>query len=166
MTTRDLTLAPPVRPFVGLRGLDGFGGGGYDAPRMDASGQHYGHRGLDFRADVGAAIVAPCPCIVQAIGIAYLGSDLASLHLDGIGEFADLSLKLLYVKPHPDVITSAVFATGDPLGIAQAVAGYWQARHPERGLMQNHLHLELRIHEASGERLVDPTGYFSFREVV
>lgn len=152
-----LHLLPPVSPWRGLRTTDAFGAGGYQASRGD-----HVHMGLDFRADAGDLVIAPCPCSVAHVGVAYAGIDLGSIHLDGIGEFGDFRLKLLYVRPATDTIIGAVFGAGDAVGIAQSVAGYWQAQHPERGLMQNHVHEEVRINGL----LVDPTFYTAFPDPV
>lgn len=143
-------LGLPVSPYRGLRTIDAFGAGGYQAPRGD-----HRHQGLDFRAEVGDAVVAPCPCIVNHIGVAYPGADLGSIHLDGMGDFTPIRLKLLYAMPRVDTIVGATFNAGDPIGTAQSVAGYWQSRHPERGEMQNHIHLEVEI----DGRKVDPASY-------
>lgn len=152
-------LLPPARPFRGLRSIDGFGGGGYDAPRDGGSRRHLG---LDFVAAPGDAVVAPCPCTVTHVGVAYPNADLGSLHLAGTGPFAGHALKLLYVRPDIDTIVGSQFGVGGLLGTAQAVAAYWQAQHPERGEMTGHIHLELRVDGA----IVDPTPHFAFPECV
>jgi hypothetical protein len=155
-------LLPPAQPYRGLRGLDAFGGGGYGAPRSAAEGA-YPHRGLDFASAVGDSCVAPCPCTLVAVGVAYLHTDLASIHLHGIGDYADYEIKLLYAKPTVDAIVGSAWAQGAVIGTTQSVAGYWQAQHPERGHMVNHLHTELRLHQPDGSwRLVDPTPYFAY----
>jgi len=150
-----LTLLPPVSPFRGFRTIDGWGAGGWQAPRGGRT-----HSGVDLVAAVGDSIVAPLPSIVTHIGLAYEEADLASIHLRGTGVAADYEVKLLYARPLVDTIVGRALDAGTPLGIAQSVAGYWMAQHPERGVMVNHCHVELRIHEPTGIRLIDPTAYF------
>ncbi len=152
------SLIPPVRPYRGLRGLDAWGGGGFSAPRDGGTRRH---AGLDFAAAVGDAIVAPCAGTISHIGLAYPNTDLASIHLEG-GNFA---IKLLYVHPSIDTIVGLIVAQGAPIGIAQAVASYWQAVHPERGRMTNHVHEEVRLREDGHVRLVDPAAYTTFPEI-
>lgn len=150
------TIAPPVRPYRGLRGTDPWGSGNFGASR-DAGGRS--HAGLDCLAVTGDVIVAPFPGIVSRLGLAYVGSDLASIHLTGRGDYDGWEAKLLYCEPDPG-LAGRMVAMGDRLGEAQDVAGYWRKREPGHpGEMRNHVHLEVRVTET---RLVDP--YFHFPE--
>jgi hypothetical protein len=157
-----LTLIPPTSPWRGFRTIDGWGAGGFGAPRGPRT-----HAGVDLVAVSGDDVVAPCACTVTLIGLAYPEADLASIHLRGTGADArDYDIKLLYARPMLDTIVGREFDAGEPIAIAQSVAGYWMAQHPERGTMTNHVHVELRIHEADGVRLLDPTPYFALPEAV
>lgn len=82
--------------------------------------------------------------------------DLASLHIEGTGQFLGTRVKLLYVAPLPEFGHGSKLQVGRTLGKCQAVAAYHMAKHPERGVMRNHVHLELRILDGDAYRLEDP----------
>lgn len=153
-------IAPPVRPYRGLRGMDSWGSGNFGASR-DGGGRS--HAGLDCITVPGDIIVAPFPAVVSRLGLAYVGSNLASVHLKGVGTFEGWEAKLLYCEPDPGLGGRTV-AMGDRLGEAQDVAGYWKAREPGHvGDMKNHVHLEVRVTET---RLIDPVFHFPENLVV
>lgn len=130
------TIIPPVTPYRGTRGVDAYGGGGYNAPRDGGSRPHLG---LDFVARPDDKVVAPVGGVISHIGIAYEGSTLGSVHLtcnDG-----QHCIKLLYVASGRKV--GDVVRRGDLVGSAQNVAAYWELKSPRGGSMQNHVHLEL-----------------------
>lgn len=149
-------LLPPVLPYRGTRGLDAFGAGGFGAPRRKA-GKAYQHKGLDFIAEPGDTIIAPFGAIVEPPGLAYADSNLGSVHLIGLGDWDGWLLKLLYVAQREGL---KHVAPGDPIGLAQAVAAYHEAKTPNVGHMTNHVHLELR---GLGV-LTDPTPYIKVPE--
>lgn len=126
-------LRVPVVPYRGTRSIDDFGAGGFGAPRRKGDDQ-YGHKGLDFRAEPGDAIVAPLAGRITRRGVAYVGSTLGSVHI----EAGDVRCKLLYVDCLHEV--GSEVSMGDPLGAAQDVAAY----HARPGrTMQNHIHMEV-----------------------
>jgi len=148
-----LVIHPPVQPFRGNRGVDSWGSGVFGASRDGGSRQHLG---LDFTSVTGDAVVAPFPGKVSHVGVAYPGSILGSIHIQGSGEFAAWRAKLLYVRPDAGLMGRVVEA-GDVIGDAQDVATYWATQEPHRaGAMTNHVHLEIIVTEP---RNVDPAHY-------
>jgi hypothetical protein len=96
--------------------------------------------------------VAPITGRIVRVGRAYRDSDLGSVHLQGIDKFDTAWVKLLYVRS--DMPGGAVVRQGRQIGTVQDVAGYWAAKHPERGgPMKNHVHLVLRIYIDPGRFL-------------
>lgn len=153
-------IAPPVRPYRGTRGMDPWGSGVFGASR-DEGGRT--HAGVDCITVPGDIIVAPFPAIVSRLGLAYVGSDLASIHLTGTGDWDGWAAKILYCEPDPG-LGGRMVAMGDRLGEAQDVAGYWRKREPGHpGDMKNHVHLEIRVTET---RLIDPVLHFPDNLVV
>jgi len=131
-------LISPVRPYRGLRNTDAYGSGAFGASRGTRT-----HAGIDMAAQPGDEVVAPCDGRVVHIGVAYYGSLLGSLHIQGTGQFADVRVKLLYVDAD-DGLTGSV-TKGQKIGIAQDVASYWHMKSPKSGTMRNHIHMELMM---------------------
>jgi murein DD-endopeptidase MepM/ murein hydrolase activator NlpD len=133
-----MNLSPPTRPYRGLRNTDIYGSGAFGASRGSRK-----HAGLDIIAQPGDDVVSPLDGRVVRIGLAYYGSVLGSLHIQGVGEYADARIKLLYVEPDVDV--NATVRRGQHIGQAQDVASYWHEKSPRSGTMKNHIHIELMI---------------------
>lgn len=154
------TIAPPVRPYRGIRQMDSWGSGVFGASR-DGGGRQ--HAGLDCIAVPGDEVVAPFPGLVTRVGVAYPLSTLGSIHLKGSGAFEGWEAKMLYCAPDPGLV-SRVVAMGDRLGEAQDVAAYWRSQQPGHvGEMTNHLHLEILVTQP---RLIDPFQHFPDNLVV
>lgn len=156
-----MTIYPPVRPWRGTRNTDSWGSGVYGASR---DGGNRAHMGTDFISVPGDEVVAPFPGFIRRLGLAYAGSSMGSLHIEGDGIFEGWWGKLLYVGANKALLGRHVEA-GDVIGTAQDVAAYWAAQKPEHvGLMTNHVHLEIIV---TSPRNVDPTLYLpqGMREV-
>lgn len=150
-----MQLLPPTVPYRGTRGVDAFGAGGFNAPRS-RDGISYGHKGLDFLADPGDIIITPLPCFILTPGRAYSGSNLGSIHLEGIGEWRGYKAKLLYVAQDTTIAYGQGSLAGGFLGRAQDVAAYHEANAGDGRKMKNHVHFELY----KGGELIDPTPLF------
>lgn len=153
----------PVAPPRGLRGKDSWGDGAFNAPRQQ-EGRHYGHEGLDFLANPGDRILAPISGLVTRIGLAYSDpkSTLCSLHIEGRAAFTGTRAKLLYVLSRDGVAPQASWVSaGEDIATAQDVAAYHMGRHPEKGVMLNHVHLELRIRKGTEWTLVNPADHLA-----
>ncbi len=153
----------PTRPFRGVRGIDAWGGGGFNAPRVKSKGGEritYGHKGLDLTAKPDDGLVYPCDAKVIRIGRAYRDEDLGSLHLRATGELAPLRIKFLYVGPRVMLKVGSEGKKGTVLGYVQDRADMAFRHDPSRGPMTNHVHIELWW-EAHGEEpvLLDPGKY-------
>jgi murein DD-endopeptidase MepM/ murein hydrolase activator NlpD len=133
-----MRLIPPAQPYRGLRNTDAYGSGTFGASRGTRT-----HGGLDIRAQPGDPAIAPISGRVVKIGIAYHGSDLGSLHIQGTGEYADARVKMLYVETLVPI--NSTVKQGDVVGQVQDVAGYWADKSPRAGIMKNHVHLELTM---------------------
>lgn len=128
-----MTIRPFVSPYRGARGVDVQGAGNFGASRGGRL-----HAGLDLLAIAGLDRgVAPFPSKVTQIGVAYAGSSLGSIHLQGLGAYSGFRFHLMYVDPFKGILLSE-FEAGDELGIAQDVAG-WYAAKGQPG-MRNHVH--------------------------
>jgi murein DD-endopeptidase MepM/ murein hydrolase activator NlpD len=114
-----------------LRGRDGYGSGAYGAPRGDRT-----HRGIDFKAPAGAAILSPVSGEVSKLGYPY--SDDFSYRYVEVTTRSGLKHRLFYVDPMVKV--GDKIAVGQPLGLAQHIA----ARYDEH-LMNNHIHYEVML---------------------
>jgi len=113
------TIHPPVFPFRGLRGVDGYGIGGFGAPRDEGQRRH---EGTDYITVPGDVNLAPVPCKATARGLAYPHNpklpDLHSLHLQGLGDYENWHFKILYVKTASDVV-GVEYEAGAPIGICE-----------------------------------------------
>lgn len=165
---RALVMVAPVIPNRGTRSVDAFGGGGFGAPRSkscncpkeerpecpvcDGTGRiSYKHKGLDFIARPKDTIVRPFPCAITRTGIAYIGSTLGSIHLQGVDDFAMFRAKILYAAVLDGLVQGPEIA-GTWLAKAQDIATY----HNAEGRMTNHIHFALW----RDEELIDPAPYF------
>lgn len=131
-----MKLISPVRPYRGTRGVDAYGSGTFGASR-DAGAR--AHVGRDYIALPGDGVVSPIDGIVKRHAKAYPDADLAGLEIEG----ARARVKLLYVLPC--VEPGEKVKAGQVIGTAQDVAGYWHAKAPRPGSMQNHVHLEVLV---------------------
>lgn len=156
----------PVQPFLGLRGVDGFGSGAFNAPRIasEASagknpGDHYGHMGLDLATRTGVVIVPPFAGTISAPGFAYKGGagDLRSIHIIGSGVWKGYNAKILYARLCPGFVNGTEVSEGQRIAVAQDVAGFKMAGTNRK--MNNHIHLELRRWNGTTVEVLDPTEY-------
>lgn len=138
-------LSWPIKPKRGVRQIDAAGDGRYGASRDGGTRQHLG---VDLLAHPGDDVVAPCPCEVTHVGLAYAGSSLGSIHLKGWDGWGGYTFKLLYVAP--EVTVGEILVAGEVLGSAQDIAAYYEAKGTHG--MTNHVHFEVH----SGEGPVDP----------
>ena len=140
----------PVAPYQGLRGVDAWGAGGFGAPR---EGKDDGHPGVDAVGKPGDRLIQPIPGQLFHIGIAYPGETLGSIHIKGIGIYADWRIKLFYASTK--MPRYSMLGQGFALGEVQDRALLATRRNPKRGPMINHVHLGLWI----DDKLVDPTSF-------
>ena len=133
-----MIIVAPSKPWRGLRGTDAWGDGSFEASRDGGTRRHLGQ---DYMAHPGDVAVWPISGKLIHVSAAYAGSTLRSLIIVGHAEAAGWMARIDYVMPTFLVGDSAT--AGEPLGRVQDVAGYWQAQHPERGAMTNHVHLEV-----------------------
>lgn len=155
----------PVIPNIGLRGLDGFGSGAFNAPRVAGShsagkapGDHYGHKGLDLATKADRSIIIP-PFAgkISLPGFAYKGGagDLRSIHLIGSGDWKGYRATILYARLYPGFVDGSVVKEGEHIALAQNVAGFKMVGTTR--MMINHIHLELRRWNGTTVELLDPT---------
>lgn len=149
------SLLPPVLPYQGTRQIDGFGAGGFGAPRGKRK-----HRGLDFIGQPGDRVQVPLDArVTPPHGQAYADGtcDLRSIHLRGERAFVGLRVVLLYAAP--EVANDSIVLAGAPLGVMQDVAGYHMKKAGESRIMTNHCHFELYEQVGGVWELRDPTDY-------
>jgi len=101
--------------------------------------------------------------MLTRIGHAYSDPDcdLASLHIEGGGQFSGTRIKLLYVAHLKPFSEGSQIEAGKPIGVSQEVAAYHMRHHPEQGVMSNHVHLELRVLIDGAYKLVDPAKHLA-----
>lgn len=143
------TVSLPVKPWRGFRDTDSYGSGVFGASRDGGARKHLGR---DLISQPGDLVVAPFPCVLKRIGLAYpalrlLNDSILMLHLlelEGLGGFAGWKSRLLYVGTSLAVGTP--FEEGDHLGEAENVTAYYTAKNPgEAKPMTNHVHWEVSI---------------------
>ena len=123
----------------GVRGIDKWGSGAFHSSR----GKGKTHKGLDFIADPGQDVVAPCAgrvrreAQVYADTTEYMGLVIVSDDLHHV--------KLFYVLPAPGVVGTLV-DEGEVIGTVQDL----DRRYPG---ITPHVHMEVRC--STGE-IVDP----------
>ena len=145
----------PVSPNQGLRGIDGFGNGAFNASRVAGAhaaggkkqGEQYTHMGLDIAAKPGTKVIAWCDGTLLSPGFAYTGGggDLRSLHLVGNrAPFERFKFTLLYAKLVPELMgwDAPEVKQGDVIAIVQDVAAFKMIGHTRK--MTNHVHFEVR----------------------
>lgn len=115
----------------GVRGIDAFGSGDFGAGR-DAGRRK--HEGVDYVAEIGAAVRAPISGEVVRMGYAYRGvGGLRSV--DIYNAETKVTARLLYVAPSVEI--GDVVVAGEEIGVAQDLS----ERYPG---ITNHVHVELR----------------------
>ncbi len=125
----------------GVRGIDAFGSGDFGAGR-DAGKRR--HEGVDYVAEIGAAVRAPISGEVTRIGFAYRGvGGLRSV--DIFNAETKLTARMLYVAPSVEIGDEVV--AGEEIGVAQDLS----ERYPG---ITNHVHVELRNEQ---RQLIDAT---------
>lgn len=168
----------PVAVFRGVRGIDGFGGGGYGAPRVhDRNGvdRTEAHLGLDLITLPNDLAVCPFETATfERIGRTYAWN--LSLTYVVVRETvgARRLARLLYVAPGADLVPGMALKAGDPLGLAQNLAGAYaehiadlarkgdawaQGKLRNGARMTNHIHFGLQDSEG---RPIDPTPLLSY----
>ena len=118
-------ILPIVMPYRGIRGLDGFGGGGFGAPRgRDDEGNPKTHTGLDFITISNDSIV--CPFIeaeFERPGWAYNWTrDLSLVILREVGG-ARRTARIYYLEPRHALTAGEHLSAGNRIGHAQDLAG-------------------------------------------
>jgi len=125
----------------GVRGIDAFGSGDFGAGR-DAGKRR--HEGVDYVAEVGAAVRAPISGEVVRLGYAYRGAG-GLRSVDIFNAETKVTARLLYVAPSVEI--GDVVVAGEEIGVAQDLS----ARYPG---ITNHVHVELRNEQ---RQLIDAT---------
>lgn len=155
-----MLLAPIVPGDKGTRQIDGWGAGGFGAPR---DGGTRSHEGLDWIAAPGDPIHSPICGRISHYGVALpqtTHDQLGTIWIEGEGPYEGVFVKLLYVRGLGQVGDRV--HSGDRVGSACDVAGYYHRKYPkkraQRGDMTNHVHEYLRI-ESVGPDWVDPAHY-------
>lgn len=143
------TVSLPVKPWRGFRDTDAYGSGVFGASRDGGARKHMGR---DLIAQVGDLVVAPFPCVLKRIGLAYpalrlLDDSILMLHLvelEGAADFSGWRSRLLYVGT--DLAVGTPFDEGDVIGKAENVTAYYTAKNPrETKPMTCHVHWEVTI---------------------
>ena len=114
-----------------LREADPGGGGWYGAKRGERK-----HKGLDIITDPGEEVYSPITGEFVRYGKPYSRTDKFDLVVLKNDIY---QVKLMYVKGYSFSKGEKIRA-GQPIGLAQDIAGYWQNG------MANHLHLEVEKH--------------------
>jgi hypothetical protein len=155
-------LLPVVVPYRGIRGVDGFGAGGFGAPRVhDKNGvdRTEAHLGLDLISEPGDAAICPfIEATYERFGWAYPWTrDLALVVLREAVE-PRRTARVLYIAPLAGLAPGARLRAGDQIGVAQPLAEIYAARIAKRAAegdvwarikqrtnakMTNHVHLGL-----------------------
>ena len=143
------TISLPVQPWRGFRDTDAYGSGVFGASRDGGARKHMGR---DLIARPGDLVVAPFPCTLKRIGLAYpslrlLDDSILMLHLvelEGAADFSGWRSRLLYVGT--DLAVGTTFDEGDVIGKAENVSAYYTAKHPgEAKPITNHVHWEVSL---------------------
>lgn len=125
---------------------DAMGNGAFGAPR----GYHV-HEGLDLVAIPGEPVFSPVGGRFVRTGRPYADDDALSLVvLEGRGYL----VKLMYVKPLPDLLPGEPVAAGQMIGTAQDVRERYGAK------ITPHVHVEFR--PVVGGRPIDPAVLLRF----
>lgn len=156
----------PVLFNLGLRGVDDFGSGAFNARRVAGAhsagktqGTKYGHKGLDLATMPGNVIIAPFDGMISKPSFAYTGGagDLRSIHIIGSGDWKGYRATILYARLYPGFVDGSVVKEGEYIATAQDVAGFKMVGTTR--IMKNHIHLELRRWNGTTVELLDPTEY-------
>lgn len=145
-------LIPVVVPYRGLRGIDGFGAGGYGAPRVhDRNGvdRTEAHLGIDLISEPGDKAV--CPFLEATFvrpGFAYPWSrELALVILKEVGGWRRTA-RILYVQPLTDLVPGARLKAGDQIGIAQDLTGAY-ATHVQKQADQGDMWAKVKVRQGA-----------------
>jgi hypothetical protein len=135
-----------IKPTNGFsRTRDNFGSGQYNAPR---DGGTRLHKGLDLISAPGEMIKSPISGTIIKEVIAYADDpQYKGVLIKGTGEFADLEVKILYVRP----LIGGNVKAGDIIGMAQDIT----LRYPG---ITNHIHMEVLKKGV----IADPTEFYNY----
>ncbi len=101
------------------------------------------HHGVDVIAYAGQSIFAPIMGQVRRLYVYEGSTKMKGIEISN----ATYSVKLFYLQT--DLKTGDFVTAGDLVGVAQNIAGYYNAEN----VMTNHVHVEVRKHG----KLIDPT---------
>ena len=132
-----------------MRGTDNWGSGYFGAPRRNANGTRYTHRGVDVIVFQGQSIFSPISGYVKRYAKPYGDADPKwfGVLIEGTGKHLGLEMKIFYFLPYPSVIGRNIIQ-GEYIGDAQKIS----ERFPG---MTDHVHVEVR----QNGNLIDPTGW-------
>lgn len=143
------TISLPVQPWRGFRDTDSYGSGVFGASRDGGARKHLGR---DLIAQPGDLVVAPFPCVLKRIGLAYPGLRLPDdtiltlhlLELEGAADFSGWRSRILYAGTALAIGTP--FDEGQQIGAAENVAAYYTAKNPgESKPITGHVHWEVSL---------------------
>lgn len=154
----------PVFPYIGVRGIDAWGAGGYGAPRDNGSRAHPGTDFITQQCPQPSHAIATMSGTVKHTGFVYVDDPkteidetiLGTIHLD-CGEFY---LKYYYAKP--SVHVGDHVNAGDTIGEAQSLIPFYREKDETRDDITDHVHFEVLVRDAKGNLVrADPMRYVS-----
>jgi len=152
----------PVLPYLGVRGIDAWGAGGFGAPR---DGGKRPHLGTDFitrqcpEKSLGIAVMDGVICHVGQVygadeNTVFQEETLGTIHIKS----GDFYFKYYYAKALHEKGTK-VYA-GDTIGVAQTLIPLFREKDSSRDDITDHIHFEVHVRGADGEYTrVDPMRY-------
>lgn len=154
-----VTLRFPLASNAGVRN-DEAGGGDYGDKRDSSVRNLLGrHRGVDYAARPGLAVIAPLDGNITRTGKNF-SKGLPAIEIQGTGRYEKYYVKIAYAKTNLDVGDSV--KQGFTIGSVVSLSGETNPYGPgyddaKEGKMNNHIHVELLF---DGKR-VNPTKEFS-----
>lgn len=125
------------------RGCDPKGCGHFEAPRGSKL-----HKGFDIVSIADESVVSMIDGVVTKIGYPYQRA-LQFRYVEVSNE--EYRIRLMYVEPTKGLKVGDYVCSGDRVGYAQNISGYW------KGGMKNHVHIEIY----KKGNLVDPEPYLN-----
>ena len=121
------------------RGIDAWGNGAFNAPRIGSNGKTRKHHGIDYACDPGLEILSPCLGEVTKLGYPYpYVSQGTNYRYVEIIDLTGLRHRVFYVEPSCKVGDQLTILS--VIGKAQNISNrYSTPRKP----MVNHVHYEI-----------------------
>ncbi len=143
-----------------VRGIDGYESGAFLAERVDKDGKVTQHMGVDVVTEPGEPVVSPVSGTYNRPLDPYKGGSDQGLYggVEIEAENGDF-VQIMYIDPDANLKQGQRVIAGEtPIGAAQDITPSFPPR--KKGVMTNHIHVEVEDRSGVKKKFKDPTPMF------